>query len=634
MSTLKSKQLKKKAKSIQMDLQEYSNYLKEKKNPRKDSKYKETSTGEETYRIWHNRIDQTLAWRYNHWNGPRNWDRAYSLYKGDHWESDDMDVEIVKSDNRRDKITVNLTGSSIQNMVPFLMSSRAVFVCKPTKPGSVEGAKLQEAVLNFEYEQRGMQEQIEKAVLDCVIMGHGITANGFILEIDEAVKKMEGEIVYADYIKKESPYIRRVSPYMFLYDPTASEHNLATARWCAEIIYQPIKDILANSNYLKSTLESIKVGEYSITTKRGFINPDSSIDETELNEEDELGVLYQIFDKKYRKYYLFAAGVLEPLVEKDWPYPYLDGFPYQKVDFVPIPDCPFPMGLALAVEDQQLELNAVRSRMFSHSRRFDRKYQVLDTVDETEADKLIEGADGTIVMVPVIGAVSPIADAPLSQDHQLIEAMIKQDFQSLTSQDALIQGGNLPSRTTAGEVNARGSLFRMKLDSRVASVDRFVLQNGIQTLQHIKYNFLTDKVIKIVGNSGEYWVEYTIEDIQDDVDVTMESIAAPKVDPILDRQQSIQIFQMILQAAPAIQQVAQAFDFIELFKWMFSKLGDKEIGRFFKPSLIPNAPLIEGATPLSNNLNLPQPNTELNSAEDMSKQNGLAALMNSGGNQL
>lgn len=627
-----ARKTKRKVKSIQVDLQEYSNYLKTKRQPRADSKYKETSTGEETYRIWHNRIDQTLNWRMNHWNGPKNWDRAYELYKGDHWESDDMDVEVVKSDNRRDKITVNLTGSSIQNMVPFLMSSRASFICKATKPDGTVGAELQTAVLNYEYDQRGMQEQLEKAVLDCVIMGHGVTCTGFTLEIDEAVRKVEGEIDYRDYIKKESPFVRRVSPYMFLFDPTASEHNLATSRWCAEIIFSPIKDILANSNYLKKTIASITSGEYSITTKQGFMNPDVDMDDNELGEEDELGVLYQLYDKKYRKYYLFAAGVLEPLIEKPWPYQYLDGFPYEMVNFVPVPDCHYAMGLALAVEDQQLELNAVRSRMFAHGRRFNRKYQVLDTVNEEETDKLADGADGTIVVVPQIGAVAAIQDAPLSQDHQLIEAMIKQDFQSLTSQDALIQGGNLPSRTTAGEVNTRGSLFRMKLDTRVASVDRFVLANGKQTLQHIKYNFLTPKVIQITGASGQFWQEYTVEDIQDDVDVTMESIAAPKIDPILDRQQSLQLFQMIMGALPVLQQLQIPFDYVELFKWMFNKIGDKEVGRFFKPFLTPNAPMVES----SNNLNnqLPQPNTNVQSTDGLQKQNGIGALLNASGLQV
>jgi len=612
------------------DVQAY----REHKQEQMTSKYKERKTGDETYRIWQNRLAAALRWRKAHWNGVDNWTKAYDLYNGKHWNDQEVEIEMVKSDNRRDRITVNLTGSTIQNMLPFLISTKPKFVGYPTKPSDVQGAKLQSAVLNHEYKQRKIHPQVKKAALDCVIMGHGILETGYNIELDDAIKSVDGEIVYADYIKAEAPFGKRVSPFNFLWDYMASEHDLATSRWCAEIVYMPLRDVLANSNHLKSTVRKIQSGEYTVTCRPDILNLDRSYrdeEQTEYNEEDELAVLYKVWDKKYRKYYLFADGVLPPLVEKDWPYPYLDGFPYRMVSFIPVPDCPFPMGLALAIEDQQHELNAVRTRMFRHGRRFNRKYEVVaNQVDPKELEKLLDGEDGTHILVKALNTVSPIRDADMSTDHQIIEGRIQDDIQRLSGQDSLIQGGSLPSRTTAGEVNARGNLFRMKLDDRVESMDTFVLEVGEDTLAHIKANTLTDKVVKIAGPEGEQWVQYTVEDIQDPVDMTMESVAAPKTDPQIMRQQNLQLFQMLIAQMQIIMQLQIPINWVELFKWMFENAEVKDAGRFFAPSLVPNQPL-----QYSNDLNQgQQPNTELGSATDIQRQSGMAATLNQSGLQL
>lgn len=625
------------------DVQAY----REHKQEQMTSKYKERKTGDESYRIWHNRLASALRWRKAHWNGTDNWDKAYDLYRGKHWQDQEVEIELVKSDNRRNRITVNLTGSTIQNMLPFLISTKPKFVCHPTKPTDFIGAKLQGAAVNHEYKERKIHPQVKRSALDCVIIGHGIIETGYTLELEEAIKAVDGEIVYADYIRKEAPFAKRVSPYNFLWDYMASEHDLATSRWCAEIIFMPLRDVLANSNHLKSTIRKIQAGEYTVTCRHDILNLDRSYlneEQTEYNEEDELAILYKVWDKKYRKYYLFADGVIPPLVEKDWPYPYLDGFPYRMVEFIPVPDCPFPMGLALAIEDQQHELNAIRTRMFRHGRRFNRKYEVVaNQVDPGELKKLLDGEDGTHVLVKAINSIMPIRDADMSTDHQIIEQRVQDDIQRLSGQDSLIQGGSLPSRTTAGEVNARGNLFRMKLDDRVESMDNFVLGVGEDILAHIKANTLTEKIVKLVGPEGENWVQYTVDDIQDPVDMTMESVAAPKTDPQIMRQQGLQSFQIIMSSLPAlaqmgipsVQQLLNSFNFVELFKWLFENLEVKDAGRFFTPALVPNVPLQFGN---SNDLNQqqqqPQTNTQIQSVQDLQRQGGLAPVLNQSGLQL
>lgn len=615
--------------------QAFSSYLKSQKQ-----KEVETRTGEYTYQVWLNRITQTLNWRQEHWNGDKNWKRAYNLYRGKHWK--DQDITDPSSDEVRDRITVNETGSSILNLVPFLMSSNAQFVCTPEKPTAIASSILQQHVLNYEWRRREIQPQMKKVVYDAVTIGHGIAKTGFVLELDEAIKKADGDIVYEDYIKLEAPYAKRISPYNFLVDPNASEYNLETARWCAELFYKNIDDALANSSYLKSTIDKIKNKEYSILKKESIQIDDNSEQgyamdsSSEKKPDSNMGVFVEIWDKKHRKYYVFALGVPYPLIEKDWPYPYLKGFPYEMLTFIPINDEIYGVGIPYFIEDQQLELNRVRTSLFQHRRRFNRKYAAVENaVDESELEKLIEGADGTVIITRVPGAIEPIPDAAVSSDLQLVEAIIKEDIRRLTGADALLQGGALPSRTTAGEVNARGSIFRMKLDDRVEQVDRFLLHVGTQILQHIQSNYQTPHVVKITGEQGEQWVSYTPEDIQEQVEVSMESVSAPKIDPILDRQQALQVLQMAMQSLQLIQAGVLQLDMNELFKWVFEKLGIKDASRFFAASATPvvseqTSSNLNNVVPFPQQESVPSPET----VTDLQRQGGMAEIMNQSGLQL
>lgn len=601
-----------------------------------EKKNMELSTGDYSYKLWHDRIAQTLDWRANrYWNGDKNWDNAYEIYRGKHWQ--DQNTENPTSDTPRNRITVNVTASTIQNIGPFLMNSHAEFSVKPRKPESATSATLQQAVLNYEWQVRNCQDQARMALDDALIIGHGICKHGFILELDEAVKKMDGEIVYADYISEESPYVKRICPKNFLFDPTASEQNLATASWCAEIFYVPVRDILANASYDKKVIADIKAGKYSIKSKV-TLDTDSygttASDTREGTDREKLGVLYEIWDKKFKKYYVFACGVIPPLVEKDWPYDYLRGFPYEMVEFIHINDEPYGVGIPYSIQDQQHELNRKRTQMFNHSRVYNRKYQVVSSeLEDTDLNDLIYGTDGTIVKVKTMGAIQPIQDAPLSGDVYQLEAIIKEDVRQLTGADALIQGGQLPSRTTAGEVNARGNLFRAKLDDRVGNVDSFLVRLGTAVLAHIKNGYVTNRVVRIVGKQGETWETVTPKDIQDEVDVTMESVSAPKTDPILDRQQALQILQISQSMLPLIQAGVLKIDMNELFKWVLEKFDIKDAGRFFPHALDVNYPLgVQQQTNLQ--IQQPQPNVESIASTDIGKQAGLAPILNQSGLQL
>lgn len=615
-----------------------SNYLKEREKP----------TGSEAYLSWLAKVNATLRWRKAYWNGDGNWKRAYKLYGGKHWKFQDEDQP--SADESRDLITVNITMSTINNLVPFLINNNPFYALKPRKPSDDVSARLQQEILNYEFQLQQMIVPIKEAVLDAAIIGHGIIKSGFTFDVDQAVTQQAGEIVYEDYIRAETPYLTRVDPFCFIFDPAASQRNLETARWCGEIFYRYYEDVLENESYDSSVRNKIKSGEYSVKMMTeevdyGVTPEDSFIGSPEFEGEyrPKIVKLFEIWDKKYKKYFVFADGVEEPLIEKDWPYDYLQGFPYRRLDFIRIPNSHYPVGIPYSIEDQQLELDRKRTEMFQHGRRFNRKYEILNKLSEKSKKALQDGEDGTLVEVEIMGSVNPIEDAPIPQDVWQIEAIIKQDILELSGLDSLIRGGSLPSRTTGTEVNTRTTLFRMKIDDLVERTDRFVLNVGKDILAHIKANMMKSRVVRVLGLQGEFWVNVLPQDIKEEVDVQMESVAAPKRSIDMEIQQGLQLLQLSMQVIPLMQQLGQPLNINlpEMFAWVVEKFGYKDVGRFFQRALVPTPPLQEMG---SNSLNGGQngnsivPNVQGTSRQPMStadlqNQSGLGSIMNASGLQ-
>lgn len=600
----------------------------------------ETSTGDTTYEIWQSRIKSTLRWRHSRYD--KDWKRAYDMFNGKHWR--DNSEQDPSSDQPRERITVNVTMSNVLNTVPFLLNKSPQFKCKPRKPEDVESAKLQEGALNYEYEQRDMNVQVKSSVYDCVEIGHGIVKIGYNFELDIPKNKKDGQTLnYEDYIRKDSPFVKRICPFNFVIDPNASENSLESARWCAEIIFKSKRDVLANPKYDQTVINKVRNGEYGYTpgTKQTVFDAleEATLgnlidDDTETkNPDSEAWVLYELWDKSYKKYYVFLDGVCDPLIEKDWPYTYIDGFPYIKVDYIPIQDELYGIGIPYQIEDQQFEINRIRTAAFQHRRRFNRKYLAMKgKVTTDEANKLVNGPDGTVVFVEMMDVIKPLEDAPMSQDNIIAEQMAKQDIQSLTGQDNLVQGQNLQSRTTGTEVQTRTSLFRMKMDDRVEAIDRFVVRVGVQVLQHIKNNWRKDRLIEILGLDGINWEfkPLTAQQIKDEVDVSMETVSAPKIDPQVDRQQRMQIFGMATQLLPFIQQGIVMIDLNKLFAWVMEGFGYKDLGRFFTPALMVNPPLQQQQAQNGTSLQQQPAPLGLNAAPNptaIGQQNGLQSIL-------
>lgn len=559
----------------------------------------ETGNGKEDGLIWLSRLAKTKRLRDEQRNGSKDWLMYRRWYESEMWVNRET-LAGGGSENARDTATVNTLGSIAMTYQAFLQNGNIKFKLKARKPSDVVSAQIQEALLNYEWQERTMSSPVKRIVQDVCVIGHGIGKTGYVVEVDEARKESDGVINYSDVIRQDAAYVEYVDPLNFLFDLSAKDGSLKTARWVAECFYVPYPDVMANDKYDQDVLAQIHTGAYAMGTRMGYegVGPSNSVWEQPINAmtpEDSLVALWEVWDKKFKKRYIFAENVPEPLLEESWPYDYLDGFPFVKIDFIAVNGRNYGMGLFKLAEDQALQLNRIRTNQFHHIRSHKRAFQASPGIDPNELTKFTDGPDGVVFVADQPDAIKPVQDAPMSQDFQIVEARIQRDIEQLTGADSLLQGAQLPSRTTAGEISTRVNITRLKAEDRVWAVEQGVTDLARQVLQHLKANRTLEDVIEIVGAEGAYWQRYSHEDIQAETDVTVEYFAAPKFDPALDRQQRLQILQLGVQAIPAMQQAGaqETIDMVQLFNWVLKGFDLADAGIFFKPALTPTAPLVE-----------------------------------------
>ncbi len=561
----------------------------------------ETGNGKEDGQIWLARIAKTKRLRERRRNGSRDWERFYLWHELEMWHERGMDGKDLASDSPRDTAVVAKSTSIALTYISFLTYNRIKFKCKPRRVRSdadVKSARIQTALLNYEWGERGMQEQAVRLAEDTVIIGHSVARTNYVVEVDESQREDGREIEYREYVRKDAATLERLDPMLFLFDLSGRDGTLRTARWTAEGFFIPYADLIANTKFNREVLDQISSGNYPLNKRSGYEGIIE--DEPQWRQlgsetpEDSLALIWELFDKGYKKHYYFAEGVPVPLLEEDWPFTvdgrnYLDGFPYTLINYIHTPNSPYGMGVYRLMEDDQMALNRLRTAEFHWVKINGRKYVAKGDIHPNELTKFTDGPPGTVIKLQQGSDIEPVPDAPMPADYDRVEARIQANMEETSGSDALMQGRALPSRTTAGEIAARTNLAGLKSEARVGEFERGITEIGRQILQHLKANRTVEDVIEIVGPEGAEWVEYSWEDIQSEVDIEVEWFAAPKYDPALDRQQRITVMDILTRAAPIMaKQTGRTVRFDKVAEWVTSSFDDSpEISTFFQ-----DAPLL------------------------------------------
>lgn len=519
------------------------------------------ATGEDTNEFWIGLVRRTLEAQRRDIDEAK---KAIRMYKGDHWsQMGDDSLRGDYADNPNDLITVNVTRSNVKSLLPFLLNKTPKWMPQPTSAEWVENAKILGGVMDYHWREFKMQKSARKSVLWGIVTGKGIMKTGYTYDLEEIEGKnpdKDGVIEYSVKIREEFAWIKPVDRLKFIWDLDAEDGTLDTARWCAEIFFKNPADVMANQAYWKAapgTMQKIKDGMYTPETIASNLdlawNDDNELKDAYRNSGDfqpqRKWVLFEIWDKKFKKRMVYIDGVPEPVMDQPHEcFKYLDGFPYAVYDFSEDIDDPFGVGLPYDMRQQQFELDRMRTLGIQHVRRFNRRYEVVKSMltDDEQLEGLMHGPDGTIITVKAKGAVNPIQDAPLANDKYRQEELIKDDIREMTGVDSTIKNAPLPARTSATEVQSRVGIANAKIDFLTEQIDAFFNEIGTQLMQHIQYNMETPMMVEIMGEKGKEYVEATKDKIKGEFYCYVESTAKPKIDPETKKQAFTSLVQAIV----------------------------------------------------------------------------------------
>jgi hypothetical protein len=547
----------------------------------------EPQAGEKAGKLWHRRLRRTIAWRGEHRYADKQWERNVALDRGDHWDEDHKG-QAASSDTPRERIVVNITGSTVRDFIAFLFKNTPEFLLKPRKREDVMPVRLLQEIVNYFWREKRWVRQARRSVQDLVKLGTGIVRVGWILELDESATPDEhGRVEYHEAVKVNEPFVRRVNPAKFLLDHTAPEQDLASARWAAEVFHRSLSDILVTERYDPAVRKKLEAGEIhpKLVSKKDDEDEVSRVLGPMTDDEELPGIecaeklvrVFDVWDRKYMRHYLLLDGVDEPLVAENWPYPHIDGFPFVMAVFDEQNDEIYGLGLPWFMEDQQLELNRIRTGEYNHRRKFGQRRLGIqkNSMDPDELAKLQRGDDGDIfVNTSPREAIQAFDNPALPADNYKVEEIIKEDVRQLTGADALTSGGDLPSRTSATEINARGNYTGLKIQARSQVVDDFLTDITRQVIQHMKAYMDVPQAIRIQGPKGSTFAMVSREDIAADADLEITTVSAERPNREMQRQQAIQVMQHLTTNMQALQQAGVMVNFPRVMQWLLEEHFD------------------------------------------------------------
>lgn len=489
---------------------------------------------------YRDKISKSRKWRKDeHYD--RLWDRMIDLYRGRHFDG--------LADE--DRMLVNMAFATINVIGPSVAVNHPKITVGARKPDDGDRAIVTEAIINYWWRHYDCQKELRRAVDDYLILGHGWIKVGYSFVEEEKVKEvmteedggvedpeqgmsLETEIV----VVEDRPFIERISPYDVFVDPDAT--TMENAKWIAQRIRRPMIDVKNDTKYNKQARNNSVASSYSKwTTDDGNRNrpkPDS----------DAYVDVWEFYDIKRGVMAVFCDGGDSFLVSPH-KMPYAFGHPFVMMRNYDVPEHFYPMGELEAIEPLQYELNATRTQMMNHRKRFSRKWLYRETAFDQDGRNALE-SDEDNVMVPVISD-EPLSSVVVSMpavvnppDMYNVSGLIQQDIDRVSGVAEFMRGGASEISRTATEAAMMQDAMNARTSDKLAEVER-TIAGAARRLIGLAQQYLTgEHVARVVGSQAmPIWIQFDRDYIMGDFDFEVEAGSTQPVNESFRRQMALQM---------------------------------------------------------------------------------------------
>ena len=457
----------------------------------------------------------------------KKWKTYINYYKGDFY--DDLDDDT--------RISVNLVHGNCKSDVASLAARTPRYFAKAKKKEFESREKLVENALNGEVKNIGVKKTLKRLVRDTHLLGYGVSKMGYLFETEpsgnEADNTNSQVPIFNEYIKKDSAYYTRVSPFRFFMDPDAEE-QVSDSKTLIEAIFVPREYAKAKYNIQMDSGNFIAEWVKDLFSGLGIAE----------KKQVERVLLYEIWDNETHIYYLVSLD--EKRIVKTFKF---KKHPYRLLTFNDVPDEVYPISTVKLYESQQKEKNLIRTMMSRHVKRFNRKYSAAEgSLSLKELQKLEANKDGSVIMTKTQGqTIFPIPDAPLQSDAYRYEEKIDGDVGTITASTDVSRGGTPSIRRSATEIATGDSYLQNRIADKQDVLDDYLNEIGSDLLEIMIEKYDATRFMKMVGEDGKpMWAEWNNQSLKGEFDVFTKTGATAAVDKPLKLRQVMEGFKLSL----------------------------------------------------------------------------------------
>ena len=453
--------------------------------------------------------------------------------------------------SNEDRMLINVSFSTINVIGPSVAVNHPKITVGARKSEDGDKAIITEAIVNYWWRHFDCQKQLRRAVDDYLIIGHAWLKVGYRFVEEEKLKKvvtdenaevsdpeqgmsMETELI----IVEDRPFVERVSPFDVLIDPDAT--CVEDMKWIAQRIRRPMVEVRNDPRYNSKSRKDCQASHYSKWSAEDGKPRQSR------QEEDAYVDVWEFYDVKRQSMAVFCDGGDAFLINPH-KMPYAFGHPFVMMRNYDIPEHFYPMGELEAIEPLQYELNATRSQMMNHRKRFSRKWLYKESAFDQDGRAALE-SDEDNVMVPVVsdeplGAVVTNMPAVVNPpDMYNVSSMILQDIDRISGVAEFMRGGSSEISRTATESAMMQDAMNARTSDKLAEVER-VVAGCAKRLIGLAQQYMTgEHVARVVGSAAmPIWVNFDRDYILGEFDFEVEAGSTQPVNESFRRQMALQM---------------------------------------------------------------------------------------------
>lgn len=533
-----------------------------------DAPYKRSgATRPELLKRFRQRVVMSKKWRKDE-GYDATWSRLIDIYSNKMFERDTDD----------DQIAVNVSFSTINTIAPAVSVSYPTISVNPRSPELEEAAQAVEAAVNYWFRHYDWRKETKRSVKDSLSIGHGwakvwwkyaqgtrpLTADeqsanlaqaqqdaGDAAEADPAnahLQPTNDQLAAANptttaHVIADQPCVERVSPRDMLIDPEATCDD--DLKWIAQKIVRPLAEVKADPTYTTA-------GRKAVQADAGT-NPRWRDDALEGNaskaysDDVKRVTLYEFYDLRNNFYCVFAENGGNAFLLEPTELPYAYGHPFVYIGNYDVPDQFYDIGDLEALEPLQMELNAVRSDMSNHRKRYQRAHLALRDKFTPEAMRTLEDpTDGRVIWIegdtPLEGLVIPLPQEPLDAQMYQYSEQIESDIDLVSGVSEYQRGAQSEIRRTATEASMINDASNARSSDKLSQVEVFLQEIAKRVVQLAQQYLTGDHAVQIIGQDGaKQWISYDGPTIQGEFDFMVEAGSTQPQDENFKRSQALQL---------------------------------------------------------------------------------------------